>query len=456
MPKKDNVCSRILTPKQVGPICWFMATFVAMFYSQRSRKLLLKASEDWDKKKKLFKLLKHVLDEKYLKVGSKESEDYKHFKDTAFGEILHYLNIENKEKFPYVPKNNKNGFNPDLYIGKLYKLLNVDCKMFEYTNKDDTLVYSFLNNEYDYLKYTIEGKDKQVGITLNLSEENKKYIEDNYAPPVLLIIVGDEIKGNKGFYNKRFPSNIIADGDTKNNLKSKQEKIVYNSKEYNLDSVVLSNWDIPREHAIAGITCKKDRYVYNGWTRTSMDPAMVNQMVDRSIPCELMKFDWNIIKHSDFCLNTIKCIPEKLKKKLKIQKLCFNFSKGKRILIYVRKDAKSETSTKDGSADVAKAVRKSISKSPKNCPEGKVLNPKTGRCILIKNAMKADATKSPKNCPEGKVLNPKTGRCILIKNAMKADATKSPKNCPEGKVLNPKTGRCILIRNIKIVKNIKK
>ena len=68
--------------------------------------------------------------------------------------------------------------------------------------------------------------------------------------------------------------------------------------------------------------------------------------------------------------------------------------------------------------------------------------------------MKADAIKSPKKCPEGKVLNPKTGRCILIKNAMKADATKSPKKCPEGKVLNPKTGRCILIRNIKIVKKI--
>ena len=32
-----NTCSRILTPKQVGPICWFMATFVAMFYSQRNR-----------------------------------------------------------------------------------------------------------------------------------------------------------------------------------------------------------------------------------------------------------------------------------------------------------------------------------------------------------------------------------------------------------------------------------
>ena len=48
---KKSICSRILTPKQVGPICWFMATFVAMFYSQRSRKLLLEASKNWDVKK---------------------------------------------------------------------------------------------------------------------------------------------------------------------------------------------------------------------------------------------------------------------------------------------------------------------------------------------------------------------------------------------------------------------
>ena len=43
----------------------------------------------------------------------------------------------------------------------------------------------------------------------------------------------------------------------------------------------------------------------------------------------------------------------------------------------------------------------------KKCPEGKILNPKTGRCIKVK---------SPRPpCPPGKILNPKTGRCIKVK-----------------------------------------
>jgi hypothetical protein len=58
----------------------------------------------------------------------------------------------------------------------------------------------------------------------------------------------------------------------------------------------------------------------------------------------------------------------------------------------------------------------------KVCPDGKVLNPKTNRCIKIKAvaaivavAAKAVLQKQEKVCPDGKVLNPKTNRCIKIK-----------------------------------------
>jgi len=105
------------------------------------------------------------------------------------------------------------------------------------------------------------------------------------------------------------------------------------------------------------------------------------------------------------------------------------------------------------------------------CPEGKEINPKTGRCINIKKTattmknVKIDKTlktNTDKNvnkpCPEGKEINPKTGRCINIKKTVKNMKTdKNVKNpCPEGKEINPKTGRCINIKKTaSTVKNIK-
>ena len=94
------------------------------------------------------------------------------------------------------------------------------------------------------------------------------------------------------------------------------------------------------------------------------------------------------------------------------------------------------------------------------CPEGKEINPKTGRCIKIKTLKKTDApkTKTLKTpdvskitvCPEGKEINPKTGRCIKTKTLKKTDAPKTDKIvCPEGKEINPKTGRCIKIKTLK-------
>ncbi len=469
---KKGTCSRILTPKQVGPICWFMATFVAMFYSQRSRKLLLEASKGWNNKRSLYALLKHVLDDKYLKEGSRESEDYKKFSDNTFGKILSYLNIENNKIFPYDPKKVTGGFSPEVYVGKLYKLLNIDYKMFHYSIQDNTVVYSENNDDYELLNYTI--KKRKIEVTYDLPKlmnlKTYKYVENNYAPPILIIMVNDKVRSK--IYDVLLTSNKLDEGYMKEQLKSMNEQIFYNGKEYNLDAVILANWNINDKngHAIAGITCKKGKYVYNGWTRTSMDPVMAKN-ITREIPCELMKYDWNIIKNNDFCLNTTKCIPELLRKKLKVRDICFNFSKGERFLIYVRKDAKPDTSA-DSDTNVLMNVVKSPPKppikppkspikppkspkkppkspkkppkspkkppkSPKICPEGKVLNPKTNRCILIR------LPKLPKKCPDGKVLNPKTNRCILIR------LPKLPKKCPDGKVLNPKTGRCILIKNAK-------
>ena len=103
------------------------------------------------------------------------------------------------------------------------------------------------------------------------------------------------------------------------------------------------------------------------------------------------------------------------------------------------------------------------------CPEGKIRNPKTGRCIKArtktqKNTLKNQANKAPKDkpCPPGKERNPKTGRCrkIARKTAKVVKVQSKPKSppakdCGPGRVLNPKTRRCNKAKPIKVHRTMK-
>ena len=61
------------------------------------------------------------------------------------------------------------------------------------------------------------------------------------------------------------------------------------------------------------------------------------------------------------------------------------------------------------------------------CPEGKEINPITGRCV--------------KKCEDGKVRDPKTGICKTVKVDKLANIDDI--KCPEGKEVNPLTGRFV-------------
>ena len=82
------------------------------------------------------------------------------------------------------------------------------------------------------------------------------------------------------------------------------------------------------------------------------------------------------------------------------------------------------------------------------------------RCKLIRNHGEAvikkndksstESSKPKKDCPSGKILNPKTNRCRKIKTPKKkvikdnlTTEEKPKKECPPEKIINPKTGRCI-------------
>jgi hypothetical protein len=221
------------------------------------------------------------------------------------------------------------------------------------------LAYSNLNEELEYYDYRIDEKGTLI-TEINSKKKNNKYKENNVAPTILLLAVYDTITEYEKNYTKRqdLPSNIISVGDedilqneknakryiegNTDNLKSMRDTIYYNGFEYNLDSAILVNWNINKGinvHEIVGITCERDKYVYNGSVR---DPVMPKQSIKRKIPCELMKYDWNIQKDNDFCLNIKNCIPEVLKGVLSKGSLCFNFSNGEKMLVYVREEIENK------------------------------------------------------------------------------------------------------------------
>jgi len=76
-----------------------------------------------------------------------------------------------------------------------------------------------------------------------------------------------------------------------------------------------------------------------------------------------------------------------------------------------------------------------VEKPEKVCPPGKIVNPKTGRCI---NKPKEKTHKKPGRPKKfDKPEEPKE------KSTDKPSTDKPEKECPPGKIVNPKTGRCI-------------
>ena len=506
-----NKCDNVITLKQYGPTCWFNSILMAVLYSEESRKLLLKKSKTWNNKILIFKTLKHILEKKFLR-SNNIYNDYEYFDKIRPEYILEKLYKYNKKKFTFNPKINKNGYASALYIRKIYKLLGVKVLYLDF--KDDLLYYSKYNN---FKVNSINKVEKKINTIFKYVTKDK--VLEKFENPDIIIIN----------CTKRFINNIpdyykVPNDSPFYKIASLNDNINIKGMNYVQDSVLLGNWNRSElgGHSIAGIKCKGDKYVYNGWTRGTIDIHLqnvnftkddyineriwVSQVIDKNIfyinvkndmvvdklpvdgivvsdnihiPCELMKYDWNVKKGGNFCINKKQCFLDthtntSIKKIIENDKkeLCFSFNKGPRNIIYVNtnsiNDAKTEKDTKicpEGKVlnpltnrcinikTINKLPKVSLSKVDKKCPEGKVLNPKTGRCIKIKNLIKiedaidAKVAKIAKECPEGKVLNPKTGRCIKIKDTIYTKVAKIAKECPEGKVLNPKTGRCIKIKD---------
>jgi len=483
--KVEDPCSLKRIPDIKGRMSWFMAIMVAMFYSQHSR-AILSTSIDIDNlnlgNANLEKFLKNLFHQNFEQG----------FTDT---DILKLLYETNRELFMIEPADDiwAGGIDPIIYIGALYDLLKINYIMFEFNeNTKDSLIYSLFNKEYNqhvskkfditnkFLSFEMKKNSKFMS-RFNPEEDNltedKPNFSDIPAPPILIVRVLEKIprrkawdeqqyykertynhhvkvEGKSGIYgDENYLLNRVNDDNNNiyDNITSMKEKIMYMGEYYVLDSVILYNDLRGGHHQVVGITCNKKKYVYNALNYIYEEDNLFYTKSEKPI-----KEKWDINKRASW--DNIARGSESTTKLLKVLSINedddvdyydyenngpqfpYNFKEGIRTLIYVKIN-----NNLSGGLSLKKNLKlKKLTKSTKKPPEGKVLNPMTGRYILIKNkpiTEKKAPKKSTKKPHEGKVLNPMTGRYILIKNkpiTEKKAPKKSTKKPPEGKVLNPK------------------
>ena len=352
----SKFCNKVITIPQYEPTCWFNAILMGLLYSQYSRKLLLNDKVLAQKNSKIAKIIRNIL--KYQYVSNKYTEQY--FNIMTPGKILKYLNLIDDFRLFITQGWFSDFFLPifiekacfkrcltlDLYKGNIYVEFQKKIRFLNILkdgNDDGTVI----------LDDKITDTDLQNHILKKLTEPNPDYI--------LLTI-------NESAHYYEYSRNLINNStriDSIINLKNytvftsglneTKDIITYKDDEYILDSCIITNYNsklFGAAHSIIGITCKKEKYVYNGWIRSTKDPAMLinkdikkyekdSQDNNKLLPCELMKFNWNVNdKDSSFCINDKLCKLDIIKTDDEFNELCFSFGKGVRTLIYVKQPKK--------------------------------------------------------------------------------------------------------------------
>ena len=365
-----DFCNKVVTIPQSGGTCWFTAILMSLLYSQHSRKLLYNHLEQFKDNDELLKILNTIL--KYHYVNPEKAESF--FSKYTSENILDYVQMLDGVALDHQTSEimKKQGAYPYIFLPKFIRRLNKSCLTLDYYNG---VFYTGIN---EFLHHGID-PNGNMGILNHLEygidtsrflfkiKGDVEYTLKN--PDYICINMWNNIKerGNKPIYvtflDKGINTPAISEGLKLHNYNVKfeglyefKDEIIYNGEVYVLNSCILGNYnDMPTGHAIAGISCKNNKYIYNGWTYNTIDPAMVvKRMVKNTLPCYLSKYAWDVNNpYEKFCLNPLACTVDRID--YTRQDLCFSFGKGLRVLLYVKK---SSVKSPDGNISSLSVVQK--------------------------------------------------------------------------------------------------
>jgi len=323
----QNNCNNIEVIPQSNDIaiCWFNSIMTICLYSQGCRKVLLEASETWDKKNKILMILKRFIHKYYYK---NENEIRNFFKKLSpeflLLEFLRTFDIDFLEL-------NKRNIHHIIYEGWyttymscILRSLNINYKDIIITDKykyQDLLEFININFILDKLKIHKRVPLKPISVNPDIilySDKNNTSITT---------AINEGIKNNKNFLriNKFNESDI-------DNTRMDQE-IIYKGEIYKLDACLLGNYNdnLIEGHLIAGITCNGKRYVFDGL-----------KLKGNANPCKLFEYDWHINENKTFRINYNTCAIEEVIVEDNRYQL-FSFFKNTRLLVYVKESYYNET-----------------------------------------------------------------------------------------------------------------
>lgn len=326
----NRLCEdRLIFWSQPGPTCWFNTILVSAFYSQRIRRKLFKYEKIWNMKLKLFQVFSHVLHHKYIR--SKNHKDdhkfYMKYRPEAILDMMHKYNPQHfmLTKYQY-------GFYSGWYIQKFYEMLNISCVMLNMYD-DGYVIYSYYNNITGFTFRQNQVPHHKIDTYIQYEDTVLSKLKE--TPEILIVQIMNVDFSATSDYSptiKEDPYYLLSEPNRKN-IVSLEQEISYNNKRYVLDAVILQNWNtIPNlpDHVIVGITCKGEKYIYNGWT--------IKEHFGSKVACNLIKYNWNIKQQkTSFCIdeNECKITPQSAADQ------CYSFDKGSRLAIYVKTAGKA-------------------------------------------------------------------------------------------------------------------
>jgi hypothetical protein len=414
----------MITLPQFGPTCWFNALMMGLFYSQGMRNLMCTVMDKWKSRKHIQKDIYFTLSELIKK---KYNGEMIPLYPEEFLKTLHKLD---PKEFYYNPDIHE-GSSHYAYLTSMLKLTRLfdDTVFFDIEFQNNTFI-AFdgmqIGHEYDVL-YEDDTKRFKY-ITNNVDINYNKNKNNNKNPNLIIFSMYRDMHLKENIPIKYLTSRT-------NGMITKDMSMVYNGREYIIDSLYLANFNINEcnmGHAIAGVTCKSKRYMYNGWIKTTNDNGMGTLRNNISAdPCALMEYDW-LDDNNTYCINTARCKLDKSKINDTTTQLCFNFKKGLRTYFAVRRDIYDMKVNKASLPKFEKIIKKESTKT--KAKESTKANNSTNAVKTVKT-VKAVKAKKETVCKDNKVKHPDTGRCV--KDIWRTD------NCPKGYVKSKYFDICI-------------